>query len=90
MSQLLLLTSQGCTPCLRVKRMLSELQAKSPEVSIEEVEYTSNAGSKLAIENNIAYPPAVFLDGKLIAKGKIYAEQITSALKADRLLGGVS
>ena len=82
MPHLLLLTSLGCTPCLRVKRILNELQAEFPDVSIEEVEYTSNAGSKLAIENNIAYPPAVFLDGKLLAKGKIYAEQIVAAVQA--------
>lgn len=82
MPHLLLLTSLGCTPCLRVKRILNELQAEFPDISIEEVEYTSNAGSKLAIENNIAYPPAVFLDGKLLAEGKIYAEQIVAAVQA--------
>jgi alkyl hydroperoxide reductase subunit AhpF len=81
MPHLLLLTSLGCTPCLRVKRILNELQAELPDISIEEVEYTSNAGSKLAIENNIMYPPAVFLDGKLLAKGKIYAEQIVAAVQ---------
>jgi alkyl hydroperoxide reductase subunit AhpF len=64
-----------------VKRILNELQAEFPDISIEEVEYTSNAGSKLAIENNIVYPPAVFLDGKLLAKGKIYAEQIVAAVQ---------
>jgi predicted thioredoxin/glutaredoxin len=64
-----------------VKSILNELQAKFPDLSVEEVEYTSNAGSKLAIDNNIAYPPAVFLDGKLLAKGKIYAEQIVAAVQ---------
>ena len=81
MPRLLLLTSLGCTPCIRVKSILNELQAKFPDLSVEEVEYTSNAGSKLAIDNNIAYPPAVFLDGKLLAKGKIYAEQIVAAVQ---------
>ena len=81
MPHLLLLTSLGCTPCVRVKRILTELQTEFPGISIEEVEYTSNAGSKLAIDNNIAYPPAVFLDGKLLAKGKIYAEQIVVAVQ---------
>jgi len=81
MPHLLLLTSLGCTPCVRVKRILTELQTEFPGISIEEVEYTSDAGSKLAIDNNIAYPPAVFLDGKLLAKGKIYAEQIVAAVQ---------
>lgn len=77
-----LLTSEGCTPCIRVKRILKELQFEFPAITIEEVEFTSSAGSKLAIENNIAYPPAVFLDGKLIAKGKIYAEQMIAAIRS--------
>ncbi len=81
MPRLLLLTSEGCTPCLRVKRILNELRAESPDISIEEIEFTSAVGSKLAIENNILYPPAIFLNGKLIAKGKIYAEQITAAVQ---------
>jgi glutaredoxin len=83
MRQLLLLTSVGCTPCIRVKRMLNELQGRFANFSIEEVEFTSSEGSKLAIENNITYPPAVFLDGRLIAKGKIYTEQMLAAIRAN-------
>lgn len=83
MPRVLLLTSLGCTPCLRVKRILEELQGEFPDISIEEAEFASATGSKLAIENNIAYPPAVFLDGKLIAKGKIYAQQMIAALRSE-------
>lgn len=70
----------GCTPCLRVKRILNELQEKQPDIQVEEVEFTSPAGSKLAIENGVLYPPAVFLEGKLVAKGKIYADELTAAI----------
>ena len=84
MPHLLVLTSDGCTPCLRVKRILNEVRAEFPNISIEEIDYASNMGSKLAIENNIAFAPAVFLDGKLLAKGKIYAEQIVAALQMHR------
>ena len=83
MLQVLLLTSLGCTPCLRVKHILEELQSEFPDLSIEEVEFTSSAGSKLAIENNVTYPPAVFLGHRLIAKGKIYAEQIADAIHSE-------
>lgn len=83
MATIKLLTSEGCTPCLRVKRIFKELQYEFPEVTVEEVEFTSSAGTKLSIENNIAFPPAVFLDGKLIAKGKIYAEQMIAAIRAE-------
>jgi len=82
MLNLLLLTSEGCTPCLRVKRILRDIQAESSDVSIEEMQFASAAGAKLAIENNVLFPPAVFLNGKLIAKGKIYGEQIAAALRS--------
>jgi glutaredoxin len=81
MPDVLLITSYGCTPCLRVKRILTELQAEMPELAVKEVEYTSESGVKLAIENSIQYPPAVFLDGKLIAKGKIDADGIIEIIR---------
>ncbi len=52
-----------------------------PNLTIEEVEFTSPAGSKLAIENGILYPPAVFLNGELIAKGKIDAGALETRIR---------
>jgi hypothetical protein len=74
-------TSLGCTPCLRIKRILNELQADLPNLTIEEVDFTSPAGTKLALENGILYPPAVFANGKLIAKGKIDSDALVTTLK---------
>ena len=70
------MTSLGCTPCIRVKRVLSELKTEMPDLFIEEVEFASPTGSKLAMENGILYPPAVFVNGTLIAKGKIDTEKM--------------
>jgi len=81
MPNVLLVTSYGCTPCLRVKRILNELQLEMPTLTVEEVEYTSAAGAKLSIENSIQYPPAVFLEGKLIAKGKIDADSMIKSIR---------
>jgi predicted thioredoxin/glutaredoxin len=81
MSNVLLVTSYGCTPCLRVKRILTELQAEMPNLAVEEVEYTSAQGTKLSMESIIQYPPAVFLDGKLIAKGKIDTEKMIKVIR---------
>ena len=81
MPKVLLVTSLGCTPCLRVKRILKELQAEMPNLTVEEVEYTSAAGAKLSIENSIQYPPAVFLEGRLIAKGKIDADTLIKSIR---------
>ena len=81
MGRVLLVTSLGCTPCLRVKRILNELQVEMPDLAVEEVEFTSLSGSKLAIEHGILYPPAVFLNGTLIAKGKIDAEEMIATIR---------
>ena len=67
-----------------VKRILKELQLEMPNLTVEEIDFTSPVGSKLAIENNVTYPPAIFLDDKLIAKGKVYTEQIVAAIQADK------
>ncbi len=71
----------GCTPCLRVKRYLNEFHAKNPQIEVEEIEFSSQVGSKLAVENGVLYPPAVFLEGKLIAKGKIDAETLIATIQ---------
>lgn len=81
MPNVLLVTSYGCTPCLRVKRILTELQAEMPTLRVEEVEYKSESGAKLSIENGIQYPPAVFVNGKLFAKGKIDAESMVKMIR---------
>ncbi len=52
-----------------------------PNLTVEEVEFTSPAGSKRAIENGILYPPAVFLNGQLVAKGKIDADAMVAQIR---------
>jgi len=74
-------TSLGCTPCLRIKRILGQLRADMPNLTVEEVEFTSPIGTKLAIENGILYPPAVFLNGVMIAKGKVDADAMVMEIR---------
>ena len=64
-----------------MKRILAELRAGMPDLTVDEIDFRSAAGSKLAIDNGILYPPAVFLDGKLIGKGKIRAETLIAAIR---------
>ena len=52
-----------------------------PDLTVEELEFTSPNGSKLAMENGVLYPPAVFVNGKLIAKGKIDADEMTATIR---------
>lgn len=83
MSKILFMTSLGCKPCTRIKRILAELQTDMPDLLVEEVEFTSPAGSKLATQHAILYPPAVFLNETLIAKGKIDADKMIAAIREE-------
>jgi predicted thioredoxin/glutaredoxin len=52
-----------------------------PDLAVEEVEFTSPVGTRLAVENGILYPPAVFVNGQLIAKGKIDADALVTTVR---------
>jgi predicted thioredoxin/glutaredoxin len=52
-----------------------------PGLVVEEMEFASPAGSKIAIENGVLYPPAVFVNGTLIAKGKIDADKMVATIR---------
>ncbi|HET7405295.1 MAG TPA: hypothetical protein VFJ63_04180 [Candidatus Bathyarchaeia archaeon] len=75
------MTSEGCKPCSRVKRILGELQSEITDLAVETVEFSSPAGSKLAMENAILYPPAVFIKGRLFAHGKVDADQMIATIR---------
>lgn len=79
--RVLLVTSEGCKPCSRVKRVLGELQHEIGDLAVQAVEFSSLDGSRLATENGILYPPAVFIEGKLFAKGKIDTDQMATAIR---------
>lgn len=75
------MTSEGCKPCSRVKRILNELQTEMPTLSVEMVDMTSPTGTKLAVENGILYPPAVFIEDRLFGKGKIDADGMVKSIR---------
>ena len=80
------ITKEGCLPCLRIKRILGELKAQLPELGVREVDFTSEEGMGLAVKNSILYPPAVFINGSLFAKGKIMEEPLKEAVR--KAIGG--
>ena len=75
-----LVTKDGCLPCRYVKRVLQDLQRELPGLSVEEVDFGSTEGMKLAVEHQILYPPAVFMDGTLLLKGKIHEDTLREAV----------
>ena len=67
-----------------MKRILNELQVEIPDLCVQEVEFKSASGATLSLKNNVLYPPAVFLDGRLLAKGQIDAEKMIEAIRESR------
>jgi len=60
---------------------MDELKAELPEIEVRDVDFTSNEGVRLSVKNTILYPPAVFIDGALFAKGKIWEEPLKEAVR---------
>jgi hypothetical protein len=75
------ISKDGCLPCLRIKRIVGELKTELPEISVREVDFTSEEGVALSVKNAILYPPAVFINGLLFAKGKILEEPLKEAVR---------
>ena len=69
-------------PCKYVKRVLGDLQLEIPEITVEEVDFGSEEGMKLAVQNQILYPPAVFFEGRLLVKGKIRENDLKEAVRS--------
>ena len=75
------ISKEGCLPCLRIKRIVGELKVELPEISVREVDFGSEEGLALSVKNTILYPPAVFINGALFAKGKIFEEPLKEAVR---------
>ncbi len=75
-------TKEGCLPCKYVKRVLGDLGLEIPDMSIEEIDFGSEEGIKLAVQNQILYPPAVFVEGRLLMKGKIRENELKEAVRS--------
>ena len=77
------LSKVGCLPCIRVHRIVTEIKAELPSVEIREVEFTSEEGVALAVHNSVLYPPAVFINGALFAKGIVREEPLKEAVRKE-------
>ena len=73
---------EGCLPCITVKHVMEEMKAELPNLEVEEVDLSSKEGLDFAVKNSILYPPAVFIDGRLYAKGRIYPDKLGEAIRS--------
>lgn len=78
--QVLLVSQDGCNPCRRVRRILEEIRREGGRFGLREVAFDSEEGLDLAVGHGIQFPPAVFLDGRLIARGKVPENVLRLAL----------
>lgn len=78
----ILVTQDGCNPCLRVKRLLAEISSDIGALNVVEVAFDSEEGIELAVRHKILFPPAVFVNGRLLAKGKVLEKELRGALNA--------
>ncbi len=80
-AEVVMVTKEGCLPCIRIKRIVGELKTELPEIQVREVDFASEEGTRFAVKNSIFYPPAVFINGILFAKGKIMEEPLKEAVR---------
>lgn len=80
--RVVLVTQEGCNPCFRVKRLLDQILGETEDVEVREVQLSSEEGAELAVRHNILFPPAVIVDGRLVAKGKVLEKDLRLALGA--------
>lgn len=81
-NEIVVLSQAGCNPCIRVKRMLDEILATSPGIHLREVPFSSPEGLSLATTHSVLFPPAVFVEGHLVAKGRIHEQELRDAVRA--------
>ncbi|MDV3244248.1 MAG: hypothetical protein LYZ66_03605 [Nitrososphaerales archaeon] len=81
MAKILVLTKEGCLPCIRIKRIMNDLRGEIAGLDVEEVDFSSQEGMKLAIEHQILYPPAVLVNGQVF-KGKIPEDELKGAVRS--------
>lgn len=81
MVEVSIISKEGCTPCIRIKRIIGELKAELPVITVREVDFASDEGVSLSVKHTILYPPAVFINGSLFAKGKIMEEELKEAVR---------
>ena len=71
---------QGCAHCGQVLKALHELEPEFSDMTIEEIDITSDKGQKLVTEHGIMSSPGVLIEGKLAFFGPRSKEEIKAAL----------
>lgn len=74
------ITALGCRPCERVKLRLAELQARHPDLRIEEVDLLTDEGVALAARHRVWSLPTLIIDDSVVAEGDTDEPALEAAL----------
>lgn len=75
------LTMIDCQVCAKVKKILDEILPQFPDVTIEEIDITSEEGQKMVQKYGIMSSPGVIIDGELFSSGGVNKEKLVEKLK---------
>lgn len=68
--ELVYVTAPSCRLCEHGSKVLDELQARFA-MRVREVDLLSDEGRQLVAAGRVAFPPALFADGRLLAHGRL-------------------
>jgi hypothetical protein len=77
--QVTFVTAPACHHCDHGRTVLAEINERVP-LDVREVSLASDEGRRLLAVHRFAFPPAVIVDGRLIAHGRLSARRLARLL----------
>lgn len=78
--QLVYVTAPNCRLCAHGRRVLEQL-TDDFELSVHEIDLLSSEGRRLIAVGRVPFPPAVFVNNRLVAHGRLSARSLTRKLE---------
>jgi glutaredoxin len=78
---LTLVTTADCHLCEHARRVLDRLRVEF-RFDIEEIDWESSEGQALVVKDAVVFPPALYLNGRLAAFGRLSEGQVRRTLAA--------
>lgn len=80
--QVTYVTAPACHYCEHGRTVLAELAERIP-LEVREVALDSDEGRRLLATHRFAFPPAVIVDGRLVAHGRLSARRLARLLPVE-------
>ena len=79
MSRITLLTKSDCQLCEHAKQVLARVACDVP-ITVEEIDFASETGRRLAAGAGMLFAPGVLLDGQPFGYGRLSERKLRKAL----------